>query len=90
MIQGERLPLRPTRGRVLFAREVLPEVTAGGIDIPQLAQRPSQWGVVAAVGKNVQDLAVGDRVLVDLYQGTELRFGNRVLWLVDAEKVLAK
>ena len=83
------LLLLPTRGRVLFRRETLPDVTAGGIDIPDVAKRPSQWGICVAVGREVEDVHPGDRVLVDLYQGVELDYGAQVLWLVDADKVLA-
>ena len=77
------------RNRVAFVREVEGDETEGGLAIPDIAVRASQWGQVHFVGSEVDDIEVGDRVLVDLYQGVELNYGRRIYWVVDDERVLA-
>lgn len=79
-------PIKPLRNEIIFVREAEEE---GILMIPDNARRPSLWGQVHAVGKDVEELTVGDRVLVDLWQGTELDYGARVYWRIDEERVLA-
>lgn len=51
--------LRPTKNRVLVRLEKEPQ---GLLHVPESFQEDSQWGTVSAIGPEVKDLVVGDRV----------------------------
>lgn len=71
--------MQPLGKRVLVK---IPEVTGmiGSIHIPESAQRRPQEGEVIAVGAEVQDLKIGDRVLFGRYSGEDYGKYGRVLW----------
>ena len=71
-------------------REAGEERTEGGIAIPEKAQRPSVWAVVTDVGSEVEEIEVGDRVIVDLWQGFEVTVDGVAYWVIDADRVLAR
>ena len=85
-----RMKIRAPRGRVVFVREAGEQESSGGIAIPERAQRPSVWGVVTDVGSEVEEIEVGDRVIVDLWQGFEVTVGGTDYWVIDEDRVLAK
>ena len=80
-------PLKAPRNGVVFVREE--EEWDSVIMKPQIAEQESQWGEVRAVGADVEEIEVGDRILVSLYQGTSVVFGNTLYWIVDEDRVLA-
>ena len=63
-------PIKPLRNEIIFVREAEEE---GILMIPDNARRPSLWGQVHAVGKDVEELTVG----------------ARVYWRIDEDRVLA-
>lgn len=75
-------------GRRLLVK--IPEVTGkiGSIHIPESAQRRPQEGEVIAVGPDVQDLKVGDRVLFSRHSGLEFEGYGMVIWERDVIGVL--
>lgn len=83
-------PIRAPRGRVVFVRELGEAESDGGIAIPDRAQRPSVWGMVVDVGDGVEEVEVGDRVIVDLWQGFEVTWGGVAYWVIDQDRVLAR
>jgi chaperonin GroES len=87
----------PIADRVIVQKEAGDEATEGGILIPDTAQRASDIAVLVAVGpgaldKGVRiamDTAVGDRVVVAKYAGTEISYNGDVYWLMKDQDILA-
>jgi chaperonin GroES len=73
---------RPLGARVLVRRIGEESVTSGGIIIPELAREKPQEGEVTAVGPEVRDLKVSDRVLFGKWSGTEVRAGGHDLLIM--------
>ena len=75
--------LKPLADRVLIEVDVEETKTAGGILLPDTAQKKSQKGTVIAVGSGKVldngerlpfEVAVGDRVLFAKYSGVDTSF----------------
>jgi chaperonin GroES len=87
----------PLADRILIEVCKAPEVTQGGIIIPQKAQNTPQQGKVIAVGpgRELQDgtlrpmnVSVGDTVAFAKYGGTEIELDNRPYLLLEEVHVL--
>jgi co-chaperonin GroES (HSP10) len=78
--------IRPLRNDVLFRRFV-EETEIGLIILPDIAKRPGTEAEVIAIGPQCEEVAPGDTVIVDLYQGTQLVYGSESYWLVDEDRI---
>lgn len=91
--------LKPLADRVLVEVDVEESKTAGGILIPDTAQKKSQKGTVLAVGLGKVldngerlpiDVAVGDRVLFAKYSGVDIEENGKKMLLLSERDVLGK
>ena len=91
--------LKPLADRVLIEVDVEETKTAGGILLPDTAQKKSQKGTVIAVGSGKVldngerlpfEVAVGDRVLFAKYSGVDIEEGGKKFLLLSEREVLGK
>ena len=91
--------LKPLADRVLVEVDVEESKTAGGILLPDTAQKKSQKGTVIAIGsRKVFDngerlpfeVAVGDRVLFAKYSGVDIEEGGKKFLLLSERDILGK
>ena len=91
--------LKPLADRVLVEVDAEESKTAGGILIPDTAQKKSQKGTVLAVGPGKVldngerlpiDVAVGDRVLFAKYSGVDIEENGKKMLLLSERDVLGK
>ena len=91
--------LKPLADRVLIEVDVEETKTAGGILLPDTAQKMSQKGTVIAVGSGKVldngerlpfEVAVGDRVLFAKYSGVDIEEGGKKFLLLSERDVLGK
>lgn len=91
--------LKPLADRVLVEVDVEETKTAGGILLPDTAQKKSQKGTVIAVGSGKVldngerlpfEVAVGDRVLFAKYSGVDIEEGGKKFLLLSERDVLGK
>lgn len=98
--QGENtMPAIKIKGpRVLVKPDEVHESTKSGIILAETAQEKPQTGTVYAVGtgrllndgtKVPVDLKVGERVIYAKYAGTEMKYGNEQLVLINESDILA-
>lgn len=59
--------LKPTKKRVLAKRESQEQIN--GIFIPEQHREKQQFATVVEVGKDVEEIAVGDRILTKKFYG---------------------
>jgi chaperonin GroES len=90
--------LKPLGARVLVRPSKAEEKTAGGIVLPDTAQKKPQEGKVLAVGsgklldngKRVPlPVKVGDTVVYSKWSGTEVRVGGEDLVILEEDTILA-
>ena len=91
--------LKPLADRVLVEVDVEESQTAGGILLPDTAQKKSQKGTVIAIGSGKVldngerlpfEVAVGDRVLFAKYSGVDIEEGGKKFLLLSERDILGK
>ena len=91
--------LKPLADRVLVEVDVEESKTAGGILLPDTAQKKSQKGTVIAIGSGKIldngerlpfEVAVGDRFLFAKYSGVDIEEGGKKFLLLSERDILGK
>ncbi|PAW77070.1 MAG: co-chaperone GroES [Pedosphaera sp. Tous-C6FEB] len=92
------LNVKPLGDRVLVEAAEEKETKKGGIIIPDTAKEKPQESVVRALGTGKTDddgkkvpfeVAVGDRVLVSKYGGTEIKIDGKEYKILNCDDILA-
>ena len=82
--------IKPLGKRVLIKQVEQEEVTKSGIVLPGTASKEKPiTGEVLAVGKEVEDVKSGDKVIFEKYTGTEVKDGDDSFLILDIDNVLA-
>ena len=79
---------KPLGERVLVERLVEDTKTASGIIIPDNAKEKPLMGVVKAIGSEVKDVKVNDKVVFGKYSGTEVKLEGTEYLILKLEDVL--
>ncbi len=79
---------KPLKDRVFVSYTNELEKTAGGLYIPDTAKEKPQTGKVEAVGDEVKQIKVGDKILFDKYSGSKINIDNNEYLIVKEEDVL--
>ena len=82
--------IKPLGKRVLIKQVEQEEVTKSGIVLPGTASKEKPiTGEVLAVGKEVEDVKAGDKLIFEKYSGTEVKDGDNSFLILDIDNVLA-
>ncbi|XP_063899921.1 10 kDa heat shock protein, mitochondrial-like [Zophobas morio] len=79
---------RPLLERVLVERLAPEAKTKGGVIIPLTAQSKVNEGIVKAIAKDVDNVAVDDHVLLPEYGGTSLSLDDKEYYLYKKSEIL--
>ena len=80
----------PLNDRVLVRSTVTEEKTASGLFIPQTSQEKTQIAIVEAVGDDEAiKVKVGDKVLHDKYEGTNVKVDGDDYLILSMGDILA-
>ncbi|HYG84320.1 MAG TPA: co-chaperone GroES [Verrucomicrobiae bacterium] len=82
-------PISPLGDRVVAVKEAAQTKTASGLYLPDNAKEKAVAAVVKAVGPEVKQVKVGDRIIYKEYSTTELKIDNTEYLVVKEEDVLA-
>jgi chaperonin GroES len=83
------VPIQPLADYVVAQTEAAETKTASGLYIPGGAQEKPKVAKVMAVGKTVQQIKVGDRIIYKSYANTDVKVGTEDYLLVKEEDILA-
>ncbi len=81
--------LEPSADYVVAQPEKAATKTKSGFYIPESAQEKPQAAVIIAVGKNVADYKVGDRILYKSFSSNEYKLDGEAFIIVKSEDILA-
>ncbi len=81
--------IQPLADYVVARQEEAESKTASGLYLPDKAQEKPKVAKVVAVGKNVQEIKVGDRIVYKTYSTTEVKVGADEYMLIKEEDILA-
>lgn len=83
------VPIKPLADRVVAVREVAPTKTASGIYLPDVSKEKPVLATVKAIGPEVKEINVGDKIVYKEYSTTELKIDGVEYLIVKEEDVLA-
>ena len=84
------MKIKPLGKRILIKQTEQEEVTKSGIVLPGTASKEKPIiGGVLAVGKKIEEVSVGDKVIFEKYAGTEVKDGEETYLILEKDNVLA-
>ena len=82
--------IKPLGKRILIKQTQQEEVTKSGIVLPGTASKEKPIiGEVLAVGRKIEEVKVGDKVIFEKYSGTEVKDGEEIYLILEKDNVLA-
>lgn len=81
--------IKPLADRIVAVREAAETKTASGLYLPDGAKEKPVVAKVVAIGKDVKEVKVGDRVVYREYAPTELKTDGQEYLILKEEDVLA-
>lgn len=81
--------VKPLADRVVAVREEAETKTASGLYLPDAAKEKPVVAKVVAIGKEVKEVKVGDRIVYKEYAPTELKADGREFLILKEEDILA-
>lgn len=81
-------PIKPLGDRIVAVREEATNQTASGLFLPDSAKEKPVVAKVVAVGKDVKDVKIDDKILYKEYSVTEIKIDRKEYLIVRAEDVL--
>jgi chaperonin GroES len=82
------MTIQPLADRLVIEQVQAEEVSASGIILPDSAKEKPSEGKVLAVGKDVEEVKVGDVVLYAKYGPTEVKVDGKEVVLAKEEDIL--
>lgn len=82
-------PIKPLADRVVVVREEAKTQTASGIYLPDTAKEKAALCEVKAVGPDVKNVKVGDKIVYGGYNVTEIKMDGTEYLIVREEDILA-
>lgn len=82
--------IKPLADRVVLQKINPEEKTASGIVLPGSAQEKPDIAEVIAIGKDVKEIKLKEKVVCSKYSGTEIKINNQEYLIVKEEDILAK
>lgn len=84
------VPITPLADYVVVRAEEAEKKTASGILLADNSTEKPKIAKVLAVGKDVKNVGVGDRVIYGGYSNTEVKIDNEDYLLIKEENIYAK
>lgn len=81
-------PIKPLGDRVVAVREETKNQTASGLYLPDNAKEKPVLAKISAIGKDVKDVKVGDKILYKEYSTTEIKIDGTEYLIVKEEDIL--
>lgn len=82
--------IEPLKQLLVVERDAIKDQSDGGILLPDDAKQKPQVGTIVAMGPDVRDLNVGDRIMFKRYAATDVEFDGQEATMVDAADVMAR
>ena len=83
------MKIKPLGKRVLVKQIEQEEITKSGIVLPGTVSKEKPiTGEVLAVGRKIEDIKPGERIIYEKYTGKEVKDGEEVYLILDIDNVL--
>lgn len=82
-------PIKPLADRVVAVREEASTKTASGIYLPDTAKEKPVVANIVAIGPDVKQVKIGDKIVYKEYATTDLKIDNQEYLIIKQEDILA-
>ncbi len=89
MNKENRATIKPLAKFILAKIDAAATTTPGGLYLPEDVAEKPKTATVVAVGPQVKEIKIKDRIFYESYSGTEIKYHNEEYILVPEDKVLA-
>jgi len=79
---------KPLNKKILVPRIEEEQTTSSGIILPDSAKEESSIAIVKAVANDVEEIKVGDKIVLSQYVGTKLPLNVEEYLVLEAESIL--
>lgn len=83
------VPIHPLADYVVAQQEEAESKTASGLYLPEKAAEKPKTAKVVAVGKKIDDIKVGDRIIYKSYSSTDVKVDGVEYLIIGEEDILA-
>jgi chaperonin GroES len=83
------VPISPLSDYVVAMQEAAETKTASGLYLPEAAKEKPKTSKVVAVGPEVKQVKVGDRIIYGGYSNTDVKVGSEEYQLIKEENIYA-
>jgi len=83
------VPIHPLADYVVAQQEEAESKTASGLYLPEKAAEKPKTAKVLAVGKKVDGIKAGDRIIYKSYSSTDVKVDGVEYLIIDEEDILA-
>lgn len=83
------VPIQPLADYVVAAQEEAQAKTASGLYLPEGAKEKPKIAKVLAVGPDIKDLKVGDRIVYGGYSNEDIKIEGKEYVLIKLENIYA-
>jgi len=83
------VPISPLKDRIVAVKEEPQTKTASGLYLPEAAKEKPAEAKVVAVGKDVSEVKVGNKIIFKEYSHTTVKIDGQEYLIVNEEDVLA-
>lgn len=80
--------IKPTASRVVATKDEPETKTSGGVFLPGAAQQKPVMANVIAIGPDVKQIKVGDKIVYKEYSTTDLKIDDTEYLIISEEDVL--
>jgi chaperonin GroES len=89
IVMGTRNRLRPLPGHIVVVEDEADTTsrTSGGLFIPDSARDQPTQGVVKAVGKDIEDITPGERIIYKKYGGSRVKVDDTMYLILKVSEV---
>lgn len=81
-------PIKPLKDRVVAVKQEAQNKTASGLYLPDAAKEKSVVANVLAVGSEVTEVKIGDKIIYKEYSTTELKIDGKEYLIIKEEDIL--
>jgi len=81
--------LKPKKDRLVIQAKEQKDISDGGIIIPDKAKERPHKAVVMAIGPEVTDIVVGEKIIFSKYAGTVVKLDKKSFLIIREEDVIA-
>ncbi len=81
---------QPLADRTIIKRDAPDDTSEGGILIPDGAKEKLQTGIVMAIGPEVKDVSVGDRIIFQAYGFTPIEVDKQEMLVICEEEIMIR